>query len=88
MTYLRGDSPFGTDTGYRLDVRGSIPDSGQEIIAHYHSCPINTGGLFLVAQWPERETSHSPPSSAEVKNSGAVSTRIPPLFHTSSWRGA
>jgi hypothetical protein len=31
-----------------------------------------------------RETDHSPPSSAPVKNGGA----IPPLSHTSSWRGA
>jgi hypothetical protein len=31
-----------------------------------------------------READHSPPSSAEVKNDGA----IPPLSHTSSWRGA
>jgi hypothetical protein len=33
---------------------------------------------------PGRETDHSLQSSAEVKNSGA----IPPLSHTSSWRGA
>jgi hypothetical protein len=31
-----------------------------------------------------READHSPPSSAEVKNGGA----IPPLPHTSSWHGA
>jgi hypothetical protein len=33
---------------------------------------------------PGRETNHSPPSSGEVKNGGAV----PPLRHMSSWRGA
>jgi len=32
----------------------------------------------------EREADHSPPSSAEVRLSGA----IPPLPNTSSWRGA
>jgi hypothetical protein len=32
----------------------------------------------------EREGDHSSPSSAEVKNGGAVL----PLPHTSSWRGA
>jgi hypothetical protein len=32
---------------------------------------------------PGREADHSPPSSAEVKNSGVV----PPLPHTTSWRG-
>jgi hypothetical protein len=31
-----------------------------------------------------REDDHSPPSSAEVKNAGA----IPPFPHTSSWNGA
>jgi hypothetical protein len=30
-----------------------------------------------------REFNYSPPSSADVKNGGA----IPPLSHTSSWRG-
>jgi hypothetical protein len=30
------------------------------------------------------EDNHSHPSSAEVKNGAA----IPPLLHTSSWRGA
>jgi hypothetical protein len=33
---------------------------------------------------PEREADHSPPSSAEVKNGGA----IPPLPHMYSWHGA
>jgi hypothetical protein len=33
---------------------------------------------------PGRKTDHSPPSSTDVKNDGA----IPPLPHTSSWRGA
>jgi hypothetical protein len=33
---------------------------------------------------PVREVDHSPPVSAEVKNSGA----IPPLPHMSSWRSA
>jgi hypothetical protein len=32
---------------------------------------------------PGNEADHSPPSSAEVKNVGA----IPPLPHTSLWRG-
>jgi hypothetical protein len=35
-------------------------------------------------QQSEREGDHSPPTSAEVKNGGA----IPPLPHTSSWRSA
>jgi hypothetical protein len=32
------------------------------------------------AMWPRREADHSPPSSAEVKNGGA----IPPLSHPPS----
>jgi hypothetical protein len=40
------------------------------------------GALSLGVKWPRREADHSSPSSAEVKNGGA----IPPLSHTSSWR--
>jgi hypothetical protein len=42
------------------------------------------GALSLEVKQPGREAAHSPPSTAEVKNGGA----IPPLPHTSSWRGA
>jgi hypothetical protein len=35
-------------------------------------------------KWQGCETDHSPPSSAEVKNDGA----IPPLPHMPSWHGA
>jgi hypothetical protein len=42
------------------------------------------GALFPGVKRPGREADHSPPSSAEVKNGGAV----PPLPYTSSWRGA
>jgi hypothetical protein len=48
---------------------------------HPVSNPMGSGvGLSL----SEREAHHSPPSSAELKNSGAVLL----LFHTSSWRSA
>jgi hypothetical protein len=47
--------------------------------AHPASYPISSGGFFSGGK-----ADHSPPSSAEVKNSGTV----PPLPHTSSWRGA
>jgi hypothetical protein len=37
--------------------------------AHPASCTVGTGGLFPGSKArPERETDHSPPSSAEVKN--------------------
>jgi hypothetical protein len=42
------------------------------------SYPMGTGGSL---KRPRRETDHSPPSSAEAKNGGA----IPPLLHMSSW---
>jgi hypothetical protein len=41
------------------------------------------GTIFPRVKLPEREADHSPPSSAEVKNSGAIT----PLPHTSSCRG-
>jgi hypothetical protein len=42
------------------------------------------GAVFPKVNRPGRDPDHSPVSSAEVKNGGA----IPPLSHTSSWRGA
>jgi hypothetical protein len=39
---------------------------------------------FVGVNWMWCEADRSPPSSAEVKNSGAV----PPLIHAFSWRGA
>jgi hypothetical protein len=42
------------------------------------------GELSLGIKWLEHEADHSPPSSTEVKNTGA----IPPLHHMSSWCGA
>jgi hypothetical protein len=35
-------------------------------------------------KWEGRDADHSPPSSAQVKNDGA----IPPLSHISSWHSA
>jgi hypothetical protein len=42
------------------------------------------GALSRGVKWPGCETDHSPPSTAEVENDGAIL----PLPHTSSWRGA
>jgi hypothetical protein len=42
------------------------------------------GGLSVGVKRLGREADHSHPSSAEVKNGGA----IPPLLHVSSWRSA
>jgi hypothetical protein len=43
--------------------------------AHPVSYPVGTGALSSEVNRPGRETHHSPPSGAEVKNGGA----IPPL---------
>jgi hypothetical protein len=42
------------------------------------------GPLSPGVKWPGHETDHSPPSSAKVKNDGA----IPPLPNMLSWCGA
>jgi hypothetical protein len=43
-----------------------------------------TGTRFPEVKWPEREADHSPQSTAELKNGGAVLS----LSHTSSWLSA
>jgi hypothetical protein len=45
---------------------------------------MGTYGSFPGAKRPVRETNHSPPTSAEVKNDGV----IPPLPLMSSWHNA
>jgi hypothetical protein len=83
-----------TATCYGLDSRGSIPGRGK-LFLFYPQRPdwlwgppnlLFNGyrGSFPGLKRPGLEADHSPPSSADVKNSGAVS----PLPHTSSWRGA
>jgi hypothetical protein len=55
-------------------------DSG----THPASYRMGTGNSFPGGKAVGRERDHSPPPSAEAKNGGV----IPPLPHTSSWRGA
>jgi hypothetical protein len=45
---------------------------------------MGTGALSPGVKLPGREADNPPPSSAVVKNGGA----IPPLPYMSSWRGA
>jgi hypothetical protein len=81
-------------TNYWLDGRSSVPDKGKRFSvfhsfqtgsgAHQASFKMGTGALSPELKRPERETDHSPPSTAEVKYRGA----IPPLPITSSWCGA
>jgi hypothetical protein len=75
MYCMSRDSSVGIATGYGLDDRmiggweffsrhHVQPSSG----AHPDSYPMGTGALSLEVKRPGRETNHSPPSSAEVKN--------------------
>jgi hypothetical protein len=85
-TFWRRDLSFGIATGYGLDIGGSIPETGKRYSivhsvqsgpgAHPDSYPMGMGGLFP----PGREADHTPQSTADDKNGGA----IPPLSHTSS----
>jgi hypothetical protein len=54
--------------------------SGTQPIFHI----MDTGVSFPELKWPRRETHHSPPSGAEVKNGGATVL----LAHASAWRDA
>jgi hypothetical protein len=76
------------------ESRGSIPGRGKIFLFSIASRPP-LGPTEPPIQWVSgavssgvkrqgREAEHSPSSSAEAKNGGA----IPSLPHTSSWRGA
>jgi hypothetical protein len=70
---------------YGLDGHGSIRGRGKIVSgAHLATFPIGTGDLPPEVKRQGREADHSPPSSAEVKNGGA----IPPLPHMFSWHSA
>jgi hypothetical protein len=49
---------------------GVHTDSG----VHQAAYPVGNGGDFPGVKWPGHEADHSPPSSAEVKNGGAIPT--------------
>jgi hypothetical protein len=79
-------------TCYGLDSQGSIPGRGKRFFStpHYPYWLWGLTSLLLngfhklsspEVKRPVWEAEHSPPSSAEVKNGGA----IPLLPHTSSW---
>jgi hypothetical protein len=88
------DGSVGTTTGYELDGPVSIPDRGKVFLFFTASRP-NLGPtqhhVQLVSEAlppgvkrQRREADHSPPTSAEVKNAGA----IPPLPRMSSMHSA
>jgi hypothetical protein len=73
------DGSVGTAMSYGFDGQGPIPGRG--------NCSVQTGSEAHLALSHRvkrlgREADHSPPSSVDVENGGA----IPPLPHTSSWR--
>jgi hypothetical protein len=77
---------------YGLDDRSLIPGRDKRLfsiasrLAMWPTQPPTQWywGSFLGIKRPGLEADRSRPSSAEVKNGGA----IPPLFHMSSWRVA
>jgi hypothetical protein len=81
------DSSVGIAMSYWLDGRGSIPSRGKSVQtdsgAHPASYPKGILGSSPRGKAAGGEADHSPPSSAEVMNGGA----IPPLHNMSSWRG-
>jgi hypothetical protein len=82
------DSSVGIATGCGLDGRGSIAGRGKIFL--FSSPDRLWGPTRHSTQWvprikrPGRDANHSPPSSAEDKNCGA----IPPLPDIFSWHAA
>jgi hypothetical protein len=84
----------GTGTGYGLDGRGLIPGREKRFFllhsvqngsgAQSASYPMDTGCSFPGGEPTGREADHSPPSSADVKNGGVITS----LPHMSPWPGA
>jgi hypothetical protein len=79
---------------YKGWVRGFDSWQGQEIFLYSTSSGPALGPIQPPIQWANgtislgvqrsgREANHSPPSTAEVNNGGA----IPPLSHMSYWHG-
>jgi hypothetical protein len=79
------DSSVGIGTGYGLDVREFDFRQGQETFLYSTAFrPAREltqpptqwipGAISLEVKRPGREAGHSPPSSAEVKNGGAILT--------------
>jgi hypothetical protein len=79
----------GIAVGESLDGRGSIPGRVKFFSLHKVLEPTQPPIQWIVAavssvvKQRRRETNYSPPSSAHVRNGGA----IPPLRLTSSWHG-
>jgi hypothetical protein len=94
---MNRDSSVGIETGYVLDGRrvGIQVPVGSRFVSSPQRLDRLWGPSSLLFNGHQgifspggrttgREADHLPPSSAEVKNDGA----IPPLRHMPSWRGA
>jgi hypothetical protein len=81
MSDVSWGSSFIIGMGYFLDGQGSIPGRGNIFL--FTMSRLALGTLSPGVKRPGREADHSP-SSAEVKNGGAV----PPLPYMSSWYNA
>jgi hypothetical protein len=77
------DSSVNTATGYRLGGRGSIPGRGKRFFSNPQRldrlwgppsilCNGYLGLFYPGANWQGRKADHSPPSTAEIKNGGAI----------------
>jgi hypothetical protein len=81
------DSSVGIETGYRPDGRGSNPGSAKVFFffsqtssgSNPASYPMGSGAISLGVKRPGRESDHSPLSSDEVKNGGAILS-LPHVF--------
>jgi hypothetical protein len=84
------DSSVGIPMGYEMEGRGSIPITGKRLLYSTASRPVLGPAQPPIRCVPRalspgvkrqgREAGHSPPSSAQVKDGGA----IPPLPNASS----
>jgi hypothetical protein len=89
--FLSRDSSVGIASAYGMETRrpGFNYRHGEEVILRSAQGPVHPPFswvpeiLFPRIKRPGRETDHSAPSSAEVKNGGV----IPPLLHMSSCSG-
>jgi hypothetical protein len=91
VSHIRSrDSSVGIATGYGLDGRGSIIGRGKIFLFSTVTStalepthpPIQCVPEALSPGVKRPGRDHSPPSSAEVKNGGAM----PPFPHMSSWK--
>jgi hypothetical protein len=84
---MRRGSSVGVAKGYGMDCRDSIPGK-DKIFLFCTACPPNiqwvTGALFPEVKRLGHEADHSPPSSAEAKNVGAIH----PLHLMPAWLSA